>query len=568
MAKRVSVFFGIFMVFMFVTVLRIFDVTTSTGLAETAKEQHNMKITLASTRGTVYDCKLDALVSNGADEYYAAVTPGARSAAALSTVFSGEKMDGICKMLEQGSPFAVKLPRKITAEGIDVFTVKKRYAEKQQAAHVIGYLNSNGEGAAGVERAFDSRLTDNQGKISVEYNVDAVNNLLKGEERKINDTSYLSKSGVVLTLDKTIQGIAEDAADKYLTKGAVIVARVPTCELRAVVSRPDFSPDNVAGVLSSSDAPLLNRAFSAYSVGSVFKLVTAASALESGVSPDFEYTCTGSENVDGRDFHCYNGESHGKENMEEAIANSCNTYFINLAQHIEISVLLKTAKSLGFGRTFELAPNMNSDGGELPSAGELSASARALANFSFGQGNLTATPLQVTAMVNAIASGGQFYEPSLYEGFVNDKLKYTETAEKKEGTKAISEKTAKLLMKFMKASVEHGTSVKAKPEKGGAGAKTATAQTGKYDDGVEINNSWITGFFPYENPQYVITVFSEDGVSGGSKCGPAFKAIADGIYNYENGGEGSSAQTRIIERKKRARGAFKTPWRVFTSLKI
>ena len=541
MSKRVSVFFGIFMVFMFVTVLRIFDVTTGAGLAETANEQHSYKITLASTRGTIYDCKLNALTGNGKDEYYAAVTPETKSAAVLSTVFSGVKMDGIYKLLEQGNPFAVKLPKEISAEGIDVFRVQKRYSDKQQATHVIGYLDASGAGAAGIEKSFDNQLTENQGKISVIYNVNAVNSILKGEKEKISDTSYLGKSGVVLTLDKTIQNIAEKAADKYIAKGAIVVAKIPTCELRAVVSRPNFSPDNVASAFKSGDSPLLNRALSAYSVGSVFKLAVAAAALENGISPNFEYTCTGSINVDGRAFHCYNGESHGKENMEKAIANSCNAYFINLSQHIPTSKLLETASSLGFGKSFEIAPHTASVSGELPSTDELTASRRALANFSFGQGNLTATPLQITAMVNTIASGGVFYEPSLYEGIVNDKLKYTETAAQKHGKQVISENTAKLLRRFMKASIEYGTSKKAKPESGGAGAKTATAQTGKYDDMTEINNSWIAGFFPYENPEYVITVFSEDGVTGGSKCGPAFKEIADDIFEYENGAAASKA---------------------------
>ena len=535
MAKRVSIFFGIFMIFMFITVLRIFDVTTGEGLAETAQEQHSYKITLASTRGTIYDCKLSAVTGNGNDEYYAAVTPKTKSATALGSVFSGEKMDSVCKMLEQGSPFAIKLPKEISAEGIDVFRVQKRYSDKQQAAHVIGYLDASGDGTAGVEKSFNKQLTGNQGEISVVYSVDAVNNILKGEKEKISDTSYLGKSGVVLTLDKSIQSIAEKAADKYITKGAIVVAKIPTCELRAVVSRPDFSPNNVASSLKSSGSPLLNRAYSAYSVGSVFKLVTAAAALESGISSNFEYTCSGSINVDGRAFHCYNGESHGKENMEKAIANSCNTYFINLSQHISTSKLIQTACAFGFGQSFEVAPNITSASGELPSIEDLNASKRALANFSFGQGNLTATPLQITAMVNAIASNGMFYEPSLYEGIVNDRLKYTEMVKQKQGKQIISKNTASLLREFMKASIEYGTSKKAKPKNGGAGAKTATAQTGKYNDGVEINNSWITGFFPYDNPEYVITVFSEDGVSGGSKCGPAFKEIANDIYDYENG---------------------------------
>ena len=533
MAKRTVVFFGMLMLAMFLSVLLVFRVSSGPGLARTARQQSSYKLTVAATRGTIYDCNLTALTGAGETEYSAAVVPGAGAAAALDRALPASRMEDLYPTLTGGKPFALRLPRRVDAEGIDVFALRNRYPDSGRAVHILGYLDGSGKGAAGVEKAYDSVLSGNRGRITVTYRVDALNHVLPGEEKKIEDTSNLGKSGVVLTLDNYIQTVAEQAADRYLTKGAIVVAEVPSGRLRAVVSRPDYGQNDIAPVLRAADSPLLNRALSAYSVGSVFKLVAAAAALEHGVPPDYSYTCTGGIEVSGGVFHCFNSQSHGRETMEQAIANSCNTYFVNLMQKVPRKDFLAMASALGFGKSFELAPGLSSGAGVLPSLTSLGVP-RALANFSFGQGELTATPLQVTAMVNAIASGGVYTDPTLYAGRVDEKLAYTDRAAEPKGTRVMSEKNAALLRKFMRASIESGTSLKGKPLRTTAGAKTATAQTGRVLNGAELDESWFTGFFPYDDPKYAVTVFAEGGDGGGTTCGPAFREIADCISEALN----------------------------------
>lgn len=530
MAKRSAVVFGGLMLSMFLIILVLFTLSGGARLAETAEKQVTYQLVAANTRGTIYDCNKNPLTGNGKEEYIAAIIPGVESAAALSRVLPAKTMQSVYPSLTAGKPFSLVLPQSVTAEGIDLFTLKKRYTSPQIAVHAIGYLDGEGNGAAGIEKAFNSRLRENQGQISVTYQVDALNRVLAGEKQVVSDTSYLHNSGVVLTLDKNIQAAAEAAAEKHLTKAAVLVAEVPDCKIRAMVSLPDYNPCNVAAAMKTDGSPLLNRCMEAYSVGSVFKLVSASAALEYGISPETRYTCTGSINVDGGIFHCYNGKSHGDEDMKDAIAQSCNTYFVNLMQMVPQSRFLQTAKNMGFGESFEIAPGLSSSAGHLPTRESLNIP-RALANFSFGQGDLTATPLQITAMVNAIAGDGTFTPPSLYEGFVDENLQYTEKAQEKKGVTAISESTARLLRSFMKQSIETGTSEKGKPTRGDAGAKTATAQTGRFVNGVEQVESWFSGFYPYENPKYVITVFAEGGTGGGTTCGPVFQEIADYLYD-------------------------------------
>lgn len=527
MVKRTVALFSIFMLAMFMTVMAVFRITNGADLAQAAEKQSSYKLSVASTRGTIYDCNLSALTGAG-KKYVASLIPSIETAAALSRVLPADEMGGLYPSLSEGKPFTLTLPSAIQQDGIDVFPLQKRYADSGMAVHVLGYLDGSGNGAAGLEKAYNTLLRQNQGRITVTYKVDALNHVLAGEEKEISDTSGLGKSGVVLTLDKYIQTVAEQAADRYLTEGAIVVTEVPSGKIRAMVSRPAFNQNDVASVLHAKNSPLLNRALSAYSVGSVFKLASAAAALDYGISPDYTYTCTGGINVDGNVFHCYNSESHGTQTMKEAIANSCNTYFVNLMQQVPQENFLNMVRSLGFGRSFELAPGLSSDAGTLPTRKSLGVP-RALANFSFGQGELTATPLQISAMVNAIASGGIFTFPTLYEGSVDADMNYTDRAQEKQGTRVMSEKTARYLREFMKASIEGGTSREGKPSSGGAGAKTATAQTGKYEDGTELVESWFSGFFPYEDPRYVVTVFEEGGDGGGRTCGPAFKEIADEI---------------------------------------
>ncbi len=529
MGKRTVVFFGILMLCMFLSILSLYSLSSGVQLAATADRQSSYQLVVANTRGTIYDCNKVALTGAGT-ETIAAVAPSVEGAAALSKVLPEKTMENIYPSLTAGKPFAIRLPQNIKAPGIDVFTLQKRYSETRTAAHVIGYLDGMGAGAAGIEKTFNKQLTQNQGQISVTYKVDALNRVLGGEDKQISDTTYLQNKGVVLTIDKNIQEIAEQAAKKYLKQAAVVVTEVPSCKIRAMVSLPDFSPNDVAAALKAEGSPLVNRCLSAYNVGSVFKLVSASAALEYGLSPDTQYTCTGSINVSGGLFHCFNSESHGTENMGQAIAQSCNTYFVNLMQQMPQSQFLLMAQSMGYGRSFEIAPGLFSSAGNLPSLQSLKIP-RALANFSFGQGDLTATPLQITAMVNAVASGGRFTQPYLYEGIVDENLNYTEKAPAQKSTQVITEGTAKLLQQYMKDSIDTGTSKKGKPTNGEAGAKTATAQTGRFVNGVEAVESWFSGFYPYDNPKYVITVFAEGGTGGGATCGPVFKQVADELYS-------------------------------------
>jgi cell division protein FtsI/penicillin-binding protein 2 len=296
-----------------------------------------------------------------------------------------------------------------------------------------------------------------------------------------------------------------------MTTGCILVLDVRTATLRACVSVPGFDPADPAASLEAPDSPFLNRALQAYAVGSVFKPVLAAAALEAGLAP--EYDCNGAVVVDGQIFRCAGGVPHGEVDLSAALAKSCNGYFIRLGQQLGAQALLQQAQALGFGRSIGLAEGLTAQSGALPGAEELAQSGQ-LANFSFGQGSLLATPLQVAAMMNTIASGGVYRTPFFVCGSV-DETDGTplETFAHPQSRRVMSAENAALLRKMLQ-QVEEGTAQDAAWLEEGAGGKTGTAQTGQFTpDGTERKNLWFAGFYPAQQPRYTIVVLQDGQVS-------------------------------------------------------
>ena len=205
-----------------------------------AGAQSLYRLDIAQARGTIYDCNLQPLVG-GETQYVAAVAPTIQSIGALEKATDGEYRDRLALALENGRPFQLVLESPVDDPRIDVFQVPQRYTENQLAPHIIGYLDSLGGGAAGIELAMGDVLRQYEGEISVTYQVDALGRAIAGGERQVVDTLEDSQGGVALTLDSEIQALAQEAA-QGLGKGAVVVTQAPDCQIRAVASVPGFSP--------------------------------------------------------------------------------------------------------------------------------------------------------------------------------------------------------------------------------------------------------------------------------------------------------------------------------------
>ena len=461
--KKRAVVVWILMTLLFVGIgTRIYLLTAGTELQEAAERQSTNRLKISDHRGTIYDCQGRPLV-NRSFQPVAAVAGGSRAADLLSSVLSREAFEALSGRLSRGAPFAIPVPEGLPErDGIDLFEVPVRYDDAQLAPHVIGYTDGSGVGVSGMEKAFDEWLTEGGGEISVSYRVDAYGRALAAGRQVYNPYDGTPLQGVVLTLDREIQEAAEEIASVNMEAGAVLVAEAESGAVRAMVSSPGFSVTDLEPVLNDEGSPLFNRAVSAYNAGSVFKLITAEAALERGISPDRAYECTGVTIVSGRNFKCSGTGGHGMLDMEDALAQSCNHYFIRLAQEIGAEPLLGMAERFGLGGRTELAPGMFSAAGALPGLGDV-LSPHGLANLSFGQGGLMLTPLQLCGAVQTIANDGKSLPLTLVERTVDGKGETVMEYRSKTPTRIISVRTARLLRQYMKTCVENGTGRPGKP---------------------------------------------------------------------------------------------------------
>lgn len=537
MYKRILILFTVFMAAFCFSFFSIDFISTKNNLREAASNQQSYKLKISDVRGTIYDCRNIPLV-NSHKKLVAAVIPSVESLSILTPVVSEGKKEELYKKCSGNIPFTIEVEKKVESPGVKVFEVPVRYYGVTLAAHVIGYISGDKKGVSGIEKAYDEYLSGKNQSISVKYDIDASGkNLPGGENNIIEDKSYCISKGIVLNIDSRIQAIAEECANKYMNRGAILITEVPDCQIRASASFPSFLPQDVSSYLQDKDSPLLNRTLCSFNLGSIFKLVTSAASLKKGASEEILYDCQGADEVEDVKFKCFNSKKHGLINMEQAIAYSCNGYFIELIKNvISKEDLVNMSREFGLGRELMFAEGINSDSGKLPSIESLD-NIKTLANFSFGQGKLLATPLQISALINSIASNGMYTKPKLIKGFAGENMKLLKKdmyldLQKKE--RILPESIALKLKSFMKASVDYGTSAKGKPENipenVEVAAKTSTAQTGIIENGKRVEQSWFAGFFPYDKPKYSVVILSEAGSGGGESAGPIFKEIVERMY--------------------------------------
>ena len=212
--------------------------------------------------------------------------------------------------------------------------------------------------AAAVEYGSFTRAAENLG-----YTQSGLTHMMNSLEKDIGFPVLLrGRQGVRLTLDADLQRACEGLATVYLPRGCIVVMETATGEVLASVSMPSFDPQNVAASIAANDTSLLNRPLRAFSAGSVFKVVLAAAAYESGLDW-YTHDCTGELELAGQTYRCAQGRAHGEVNLRGALEQSCNTYFIELGQLLGAARILSTAEQFGFGTAVQLAPSLRSAAG-------------------------------------------------------------------------------------------------------------------------------------------------------------------------------------------------------------
>lgn len=505
-----------------VVLCRTYWVGQQTAYAASAGGQSVQTLALPRARGDFYD-RTGRRLTGLSPRYYALCLPGDAGYTALFPYVPYAEQSLLYERRNLASPFLIQVDRDLTAQGITTCTVPQHFGGST-AAHLLGYLDSEGRGVSGLEKAYDDLLTAS-GDARV------VTCFMTAQGRLLTDTSPLvavetpgTGQGVRLTLDADLQRACEGLATMYLPRGCLVVMDTATGEVLASVSMPSFDPQNVAASIAANDTSLLNRPLRAFSAGSVFKVVLAAAAYESGLDW-YTHDCTGEVEVAGQTYRCALGRAHGVVNLRGALEQSCNCYFIALGQLLGGQAILNAAQSFGLGTPALLAPGLKSAAGELPSAADLQ-NAGSLASLSFGQGGLTVTPLQVTAMFNAIASGGVYHSPCIVSSITGG----TQVPQQPQPAAACSPAVARVLQSMLATVVRSGIGGDAQPHTGTAAGKTGTAQTGQFDaDGRELLHYWFAGFYPADAPRYTITVLQDSQQKPQTSSAALFAQVADAL---------------------------------------
>lgn len=513
-------------------------------LAAQAADMRSQRIELQEfTRGEILDRNLFPLTgSTSSLALYCLTGPGGSDdsrqlAQVLAPILSREEGDieqQLARAIEQNTGW-VRLAERLDERqqtrikalnhsALLTVPISKRYRDDGFCAHVIGYLGGgdNPGGVSGIEKAYDEILRRNPPRAQLVAVHDARGAAISGLMYKIRREQQDEKSAVVLTIDRRVQTLAEEAMNRWVKKGAVVVMDIRTKEVLALASRPTFDPYRAAAN-REPDAPLINRALNPYYPGSLFKILTTCAVLEEGLSdPQEEFTCSGQYLMtDGFSFPCLRKTGHGRLTLEQAFALSCNPVFIELGSRLGRNRLIDYAEKMHL-----TDPALIGYPGQAASEIKINPGPRALANASLGQQGVRLSPVQICSLLASIADDGNWSPPRILSCTVDSRGEkhYPQEAAREQ---IISPQTARTVQRMLEKVVEGGTGSSADfPEVQVAG-KTGTSQTGALKENEqEILDTWFGGYFPAREPRWAMVVIVEEGESGARSAAPVFKEIA------------------------------------------
>ncbi|MDO8487098.1 MAG: penicillin-binding transpeptidase domain-containing protein [Candidatus Curtissbacteria bacterium] len=424
--------------------------------------------------------------------------------------------------------------------------VGRSYPLGEDASHVLGYtslaqkadLNKSQQltsqdlvGRAGIEETYEDFLKGTDGQKLIE--VDATG----GRVSIISKVASKQGENIRLTIDAKLQKVAYEALKKGAEKvssnrGAIIVSNPGTGEVLALASLPSFDPNNVGGATNDPNKPLFNRALLGnYPPGSIFKIVTALAGLESGkINRDTEIEDVGEFEFSGVRFSnwyytAYGGKD-GVVKLDRAIARSNDIYFYRVGQTIGLDPIRQMALALGFGAKTGI--DMPSEDFGLVPDGVWKQSTQSqpwypgdTMHMAIGQGFMLVTPMQISNLINFMASG-KLIKPYLVSQI--DGPKTSKINPKVIGKNLVSDANFNLVREGMRqVCATGGTGWPFFMVKNYTlGCKTGTAEKTEGNP-----HAWFGAFAPFDNPQISVTVLVEDGGEGSTVAGPVAKEVLD-----------------------------------------
>jgi len=556
-------FFALFAVFLVIAFIRIliFQTVESSALKSAAQAQRLRQTETPAARGTIYDREGEILATS-VQTYDIIADPTLiprphQSAVLIASVIGGDVGEIEASLKKQGRKRYSIVAKKVDASSVDELErkidaielpdgsdsdyerelkykeglqslsydliYKRTYPCNETASQVVGFVNAENVGSAGMELQYDDILKGTPGVSFSE--VDSKGNPIPSGTQKTIDAQ--PGKDIFLTIDKDIQFFSENELKKAVKDykgiaGSVVVMNPKTGEIYAAASVPTFNANTYN---KAKQASIRNRALTdTYEPGSTLKCLTLAGALEKGVvSSKTIFSVPGSIKVGTRTVR--DSHPHGTQRMttSQIIEESSNVGTTKIAKKLGKTGLYNTLESFGL----TTRPGLDFPGaghGWLPETKNWSDVS--LSNFSFGQG-VSLTPVQLARAVSGIANGGLMSTPHLLKDIPSDQS----SVEKYSTVRVISKATADKETKILEKVMTQGTGVGAKVKGYAVAGKTGTAQKaipGKgYVAGKYIGS--FIGYLPADDPQLLVLVVIDEpraGYYGSTVAGGAFARIS------------------------------------------
>lgn len=390
----------------------------------------------------------------------------------------------------------------------------REYPYSNLFAHVVGYST---QGRMGVEAQANYYLINTNTSIN---------------NKVANDVAGVKNPGdnVYTTLDVQIQQVADKQLSIY--RGAIIVTEVKTGKILALVSHPDFDPNEIDAIWEDlinddNSSVLLNRATQGlYPPGSTFKIITALEYIKEnpGSWNNYHYQCNGYYKKGDSRINCYHGTNHGSVDFETSFAKSCNSSFANIGMSLDRDAFQETLDKLLFGK--ELPITLLSAKSSVAMNNDISDDD--MIQTSIGQGRTQITPMQLNMITCAIANNGKLMKPYVVDRVVNDEGRVITSTKPSSYGYLMSQDESAILRDLMVSVVEKGTATKLKGLSYTAAGKTGSAE---YNEVKGDSHAWFTGFAPAEDPEVCVTIIVEGAGSGGDYAVPIARRIFDSYFN-------------------------------------
>ena len=552
--KRVLIF-SIILIIIFVAIIsRLLYIQVLKGgyLQAKAIDQWTRDLPLTAERGNIYDCNGSTLaVSYTSYNLYVRareINNAAEVASFLSQKLNLDYNQTLIK-IKNKSVSEVLIKMKIDKNIADeIFNkgysgvyladgISRYYPYGNLLTQILGFTTIDNVGQAGLEAYYNDVLKGVNGYSLVQSD-------LQGKQIYNSLTSYIPSvpgCNINMTIDANIQLKVEQTLEKLMLEqkaksASAIVMNPNTGEILAMSTKPSFNlneipRDDVESMLQQMKSQTI---VDVYEPGSTFKILTMASALESGVAHLTDnFYCPGYAIIDGQKIKCWKSTGHGSENLTDGLCNSCNAVFTQLALRIGLDNFYNYFENFGLGNKTGIDFLGESAGIIMNKETVKNVD---LARMGFGQA-IAVTPLQLITAISACVNGGYLLEPYMVKSVVSSDGTVIEKNEKKVVKQVISSETSKIINSMLEQVVSQ-TGKYTFIEGYEVGGKTGTTQ--KYEDG-KISGKYISSFigtYPASNPEYIVLiVVDEPGTGayyGSIVASPYAKEIFSAIFEYKN----------------------------------